>query len=162
MESHTPLFQIMTLNLIVRSSKSFVTTYRSRRCSPRSHNFKPTNRLRQWTRQSSTSWRQLKDLKWRWTNELPEVMWAYKTTARSTTRETPFSLAYKYEAMVLVEIRAGSLRRENYNLEQNETLQWRKLYFIEDKWHGSQLKVTAYQRCTVNISTQIWRRRDSK
>ena len=33
----------------------------------------------------------LKDLKERWTNELPEVLWAYKTTARMTTGETLFS-----------------------------------------------------------------------
>ena len=42
------------------------------------------------------------DLNGRWVGELPEVLWAYRTTARSTTGETLFSLAYKYEAMVLV------------------------------------------------------------
>ena len=40
-----------------------------------------------------------------------------------TTRETPFSLAYGYEAMVPVKIGLGLLQRENYNPEQNETLQ---------------------------------------
>ena len=65
----------------------------------------------------------LEDLTERWVDELPGVLWAYRTTARSTTRETPFSLAYKNEAMVPVEIGSGSLRRENYNPEQNETLQ---------------------------------------
>ena len=51
----------------------------------------------------------LEDMKGRWANELPEVLWAYRTTTRSTTRETPFSLGYRYKAMVLVEIRVGSL-----------------------------------------------------
>ena len=55
-----------------------------------------------------------KDLRGRWANELPKVLWPYMTTARSTTRETSFSLAYGYEAMVPVEIRAGSLQKENY------------------------------------------------
>ena len=32
------------------------------------------------------------------------VLWAYRTTARSATRETPFSLAYETEAVVPVEI----------------------------------------------------------
>ena len=59
----------------------------------------------------------LKDLKGRWANELLEMLWACKTTARTTTRETPFSLTYGYEAMVPIEIRARSLRRENYNSE---------------------------------------------
>ena len=60
----------------------------------------------------------LEDLKGRWADELPEVLWAYTTTAR-TTGETPFSLTYGYKAMVPVEIRARSLRKENYDLEQN-------------------------------------------
>ena len=64
----------------------------------------------------------LEDLKGRWADELPEVLWVYRTTARSTTGETLFSLAHEYKAMVLVEIRAGSLQRENYNPKQNETL----------------------------------------
>ena len=64
----------------------------------------------------------LEDLKGRWADELLEVLWAYRTTARSTTSENPFSVAYGYKAMVPIEIGAGSLRRENYNPEQNETL----------------------------------------
>ena len=59
----------------------------------------------------------LEDLKKKWANELPKVLWAYRTTATSITRETRFSLAYKYEAMAPVEIRAGSLRRDNYDPE---------------------------------------------
>ena len=42
----------------------------------------------------------LKNLKGRWTDDLLEVLWAYRTTARSTTREAPFSLAYGYEVTV--------------------------------------------------------------
>ena len=59
----------------------------------------------------------LEDLKRRWVDELPEVLWAYRTTARTMTEETSFSLAYGYEAMVPVEIRARSLIRENYDSE---------------------------------------------
>ena len=75
----------------------------------------------------------IEDLKGRWADELTKVLWAYRTTVRSTTSETSFSLAYGYEAMVTVEIRVGSLRNENYNAEQNETLQRRELDFIEEK-----------------------------
>ena len=65
----------------------------------------------------------LEDLKGRWVDKLPEVLWAYRTTATSMTGETPFSLSYEYGAMVLVEIEVGSLQRENYNPAQNEILQ---------------------------------------
>ena len=53
----------------------------------------------------------------------PEMLWAYKTIAKSTIGETPFSLAYEYKAMVPVELGAGSLRRDNFDLEQNMILQ---------------------------------------
>ena len=43
----------------------------------------------------------LKNLKGRWVEDLPEVFWAYRTTARSTTGETPFSLAYRYKGTTL-------------------------------------------------------------
>ena len=87
----------------------------------------------------------LENLKGRWENDLPEVFWAYKTATRSTTGEAPFTLAYGYEAMVLVELGAGYLRRDNFDLEENMILQRRKLNFLEEKWHDSQLPVTVYQ-----------------
>ena len=64
----------------------------------------------------------LKNLKGRWGDDLPKVLWAYKTIKRSTTGETSFSLAYRYEAMVLVKLGARSLRRDNFDLEQNMIL----------------------------------------
>ena len=42
-------------------------------------------------------------------------LWAYKTTARSTTREMLFSLAYGYKVMVPVKLGAGFLRRDNFD-----------------------------------------------
>ena len=57
----------------------------------------------------------LKDLKGRWADELPKVLWAYRITVRSTIRETSFSVVYGYETMVPVEIEEGSLRRDNYD-----------------------------------------------
>ena len=77
--------------------------------------------------------KKLKDLKGRWADELPEVLWSYRTTTRSITRETLFSLAYGYEAMVSVEIRAGSLRRDNYDPKQNLILQRHKIDFLKGK-----------------------------
>ena len=65
----------------------------------------------------------LENLKGRWANNLPEVVWAYRTIARSTIGETPFSLAYGYKVMVPVELGAGSLRRDNFDPEQNMILQ---------------------------------------
>ena len=75
----------------------------------------------------------LKNLKGRWADNLPEVLWAYRTTARSTTGETPFLLTYGYEDMIPIELRTGSLRRDNFDPEQNMILQQHELDFLEEK-----------------------------
>ena len=43
--------------------------------------------------------------------ELPHVLWAYRTTARNPTRETPFKLTYGTKAIILVEVGITSMRR---------------------------------------------------
>ena len=39
-----------------------------------------------------------------WPEELPNILWAYRTTARTPTGETPFRLTYGTEAVIPVEI----------------------------------------------------------
>ena len=39
-----------------------------------------------------------------WPDELPSVLWAYRTTTRTPTRETPFRLAYGTEAVIPAEV----------------------------------------------------------
>ena len=43
---------------------------------------------------------QLEGAKGVWLEELPSVLWAYRTTARTPTGETPFQLAYGSEAVI--------------------------------------------------------------
>ena len=38
--------------------------------------------------------KRLDDAKGRWVEELPHVLWTYRTTPRKSTRETPFSMTY--------------------------------------------------------------------
>ncbi|GAU34620.1 hypothetical protein TSUD_394110 [Trifolium subterraneum] len=56
--------------------------------------------------------RRLGDAKKQWVEELPHVLWAYRTTPHSTTGETPFRLAYGTEAVIPVEIGEPSCRTE--------------------------------------------------
>ena len=62
----------------------------------------------------------LEESKGNWSEQLSKVLWSYNTTVRSTTGESPFSLTYGCEAMVLVEIGVGFLKRDNYNPNDNE------------------------------------------
>ena len=64
----------------------------------------------------------LEEHKWVWADELSKVLWAYRTSSRTSTGETPFSLAYKVKAMILVEVGILSLRCDTYNSEENHAL----------------------------------------
>ena len=45
-----------------------------------------------------------------WSKKLPFALWAYRTSFRTYTRATSYSLVYGMEAVLLVEIDMGSLR----------------------------------------------------
>ena len=53
-------------------------------------------------------------------DELPGVLWAYRTTARTPTGETPFRLAYETEAVIPTEVGLTSYRVESYNEDKNK------------------------------------------
>ena len=45
-----------------------------------------------------------------WSEKLPFALWAYRTSFRTSTEVTPYSLVYGMEAVLPVEIEMGSLR----------------------------------------------------
>ena len=51
---------------------------------------------------------------------MPNVLWAYRTTARTPTRETPFRLTYGTEAIIPVEVGVASIKREVLHEEDND------------------------------------------
>ena len=56
--------------------------------------------------------KKLEARKGRWAKELPTVLWAYRTTPRKATGESPFSLVYGAEAVIPAEVSMPSLRTE--------------------------------------------------
>ena len=63
---------------------------------------------------------QLKGAKGAWPEELPNVLWAYRTTIRLPTRETPFRLTFGTEAIIPVEVGLMSLRVKTYEDLKNQ------------------------------------------
>ncbi|KAL0312962.1 UNVERIFIED_CONTAM: hypothetical protein Sradi_5695500 [Sesamum radiatum] len=61
----------------------------------------------------------LEGAKGSWVEELPGVLWAYRTTLRTATGETPFCLVYGSEAVVPAGIRDETARIMQYELEEN-------------------------------------------
>ena len=55
-----------------------------------------------------------------WPEELPSVLWAYRTTARTPTRETPFRLTYGSEAVIPAEVGITSYRVHNHDENRND------------------------------------------
>ena len=96
----------------------------------------------------------LEDLKGKWTEYLPEVLWAYRTTCKTTTRKTPFTLAFGTEAVAPVEIGLNSPRIELANVDQNEEALRLNLDHLDEK-RGQVLQRTEnYQRRTEKYYKQ--------
>lgn len=61
----------------------------------------------------------LEGAKGTWSEELPSVLWAYQTTARTLIGETPFNLTYGTEAIIPVKVGVTSIRREFFDENVN-------------------------------------------
>ncbi|XP_074374678.1 uncharacterized protein LOC141715093 [Apium graveolens] len=64
--------------------------------------------------------KKLGEAKGKWAEKLPWILWAYRTTPRSYTGETPSRMAYGTNAFVHVEVGMDFYRNEVYNVENNE------------------------------------------
>ncbi|CAI9764750.1 unnamed protein product [Fraxinus pennsylvanica] len=80
-----------------------------------------------------------------WINELPQVLWAIRTTSRTATGEIPFSMAYGAEAMSPVKVSLPSTRRIHFNGLSNDELRRCELDLLEEMRDASQAKLTIYQ-----------------
>ena len=59
--------------------------------------------------------KRLDGAKGRWAKELPNVLWAYRTTPRRSTGETPFSFTYGAEVVIPAEISLYSAQVDGFN-----------------------------------------------
>ena len=67
-----------------------------------------------------------------WPNELPSVLWAYRTTTRTRTGETPFRLAYGSEAAIPIEVGLTSYRVVNHNEGKNDETMRLQLDLVDE------------------------------
>ncbi|KAK3005234.1 hypothetical protein RJ639_017674 [Escallonia herrerae] len=63
--------------------------------------------------------KKLDEAKGGWVDELPKVLWAYRTTPHSVTGETPFLLSYGIEAMLPVELEVSDPKVVTGKLSSN-------------------------------------------
>ena len=91
----------------------------------------------------------LEDLKGKWVEYLPEVLWEYRTTRKSATQETLFALAFGTEAIDPVEVELKSPRIELANIEHKEEAFRLNLDLIEEKREQVLKRVEDYHRKTA-------------
>ena len=77
--------------------------------------------------------KRLDEAKGKWVEELPHVLWAYRTTPRRSTGETPFSMTYGAEAVIPLEIGFPTLRTNAFTLDGNDMLLEKNLDLIEER-----------------------------
>ena len=76
--------------------------------------------------------RRLEGAKGNWAKELPNVLWAYRTTPRRSMGETPFSLMYGAEAVIPANVNLCSARVLEFNMSQNDSLLIEHIDLLEE------------------------------
>ena len=91
----------------------------------------------------------LENLKEKWVEYLLDLLWAYRTTCKSTTQETPFALTFNTEAVAPVEIGLESPRVEFANAEHNEESLHLNLDLLKEKREQALKRAEDNQRKTT-------------
>ncbi|KAL4580201.1 hypothetical protein LXL04_016385 [Taraxacum kok-saghyz] len=83
-----------------------------------------------------------------WVDELQSVLWSYRTTVRTATQETPFSLVYGSEAIIPVELTIRTIKTKNQTPETNATDLRYNLDTLEERRNNSALRQAIYKTMT--------------
>ena len=77
--------------------------------------------------------------------ELPHVLWTYRTMPRRSTRETPFSMTYGAEAVIPLENSFSTLKTTSFSPNGNDNLLERDLDLIEERRENAMVQLAYYQ-----------------
>ena len=86
------------------------------------------------------------DAKGKWMEELPHVLWTYRTMPRRSTGETPFSMTYGAEAVIPLEFGFLTTRTSSFNPKENDEQLARNLDLIEEKKENTMVQLAHYQQ----------------
>ena len=104
--------------------------------------------------------KRLDDAKGKWVEELPHVLWAYRTTPRLSTRETPFAMTYGAEAVIPLEANFPTLRTNSFTPSGNDELLGESLDLIEERRERATIHLAYYhqklkQGYDVNVKLRL-------
>ena len=89
--------------------------------------------------------KRLDNAKGRWVEELPHVLWTYRTTPRKSIGETLFSMTYGAEAVILLESSFPTMRSSSFTSDGNDKLLKRNLDLIEERRENARVQLAYYQ-----------------
>ena len=81
-----------------------------------------------------------------WVDELAGVLWAYRTTHKTATGETPFALAFGHEAVIPVEIEATTHRTDHFDEQENNGQMCLNLDLLTEKREQASKQSAIYQQ----------------
>ncbi|KAK0593290.1 hypothetical protein LWI29_034321 [Acer saccharum] len=94
-----------------------------------------------------------------WADKLPQVLWAYRTTERGSTGETPYSMAYGAEAVIPVETSFSSPRVQLFQPEINVDMLKCGLDELEERRERAQISAAYQQRVARYYNSHVRERR---
>ena len=89
--------------------------------------------------------KRLDDTKGRWVEELPHVLWTYRTTPQKSTGETPFSMTYGAEVVIPLENGFPTMRPSAFTSDGNNELLKKNLDLIEERRENAMVQLAYYQ-----------------
>ncbi|GKV04476.1 hypothetical protein SLEP1_g16631 [Rubroshorea leprosula] len=104
----------------------------------------------------------LEQHKAKWAEELNNVLWAYRTTSRTATGETPYHLAFGTEAVIPVEIGVPSLQDTHFDEGRNGQLLRENLDLLAKVREEARLRTLVYKQKLANFYNKRVRPRTFK
>ena len=77
--------------------------------------------------------------------ELPHVLWMYRTMPRRSTGETPFSMTYGAKTVIPLETGFPTVKTSSFSPSSNNNLLERSLDLIEERKESAMVQLTYYQ-----------------
>ena len=102
----------------------------------------------------------LKGAKGIWPNELPSVLWAYRTTTRTPTREIPFQLAYRSKAVISVEVGLTNYMVDSDDEDKNDEVIRLQLDLVDEVRAIVEQRIAQYQNLMAKHYNSKVRHRD--
>ncbi|XP_074291759.1 uncharacterized protein LOC141618553 [Silene latifolia] len=98
-------------------------------------------------------------------SELLLVLWANKTTPKTSTGQTPYSLVYGCEAVIPAEIHVPTTRWSLSTVEENQPLMQDSRTLVEELRDAAKIRIAFYQQTVArsynkNVNIRVFKKGD--